>query len=128
MNFNNEKWLQKIENELKALKATYTIYSGAMKTYISHSDTYTITDVFAESPLLLKFTPSFTSNKYITVASFIIEETTDKSSDPINLSEYVITQEQTGDGTVTFEVPLLVSVETVRVSIASAVPGTFTRI
>lgn len=128
MTSTNEKWLQRIENELKAIKATYTIYSGAMKTYISYSDVYTIDDVFTESPLVVKFTPYFNSDGYVVVSSFAIDQITDQSSNPINLSEYAITREQTGDGTVTFEIPLLVSVETVRVSIASTAPGTFTRI
>ena len=123
-----EKWLQRLEDELKAIKATYTIYGGAMKTYLSYSDRYTINDVFGESPLVLKFTPSFGSNEYINVASFTIEQTITGSDSTINLSEYTIISEQHGDGTVTFKIPLLVMVDTVRVGIASTVPGTFTRI
>lgn len=122
-----EKKLQKLENEIKALKATYMISSGAMKTYLSYSPVFTITDAFEESPIKVKFTAGFGYDKAVLVSSFFIEQTTTSGS-ILNLSQYAVNYEQSGDGTVIFEIPLLVYVSTVKVGIASTVPGTFTRI
>lgn len=125
MIIDTEKRLQHLENEIKALKSTYTISAGAMKTYLSYSDTYIINDILTESPFILKFTSDYGVEQDILISSFLIEETS--SGTNYNLSEYAITLEQNGDGTVTFEIPLILSVDTIRVAIASTVPGTFAR-
>lgn len=127
MIIDTEKKLQELENEIKALKATYTISGGAIKTYLTYSDTYTITDVLVESPLVLKFTSLFGGNDDVLVTSFFIEQTS-QSGNVINFSQYCLMQEQKQDGTVTIEIPLLSTVNTVRVGLTSSVPGTFTRI
>ena len=127
MTITAEKKLQRLEDELKGLKATYMISGGNMKIYFPYSDVYTIVDVFDENPFRVKFTSSFGGSKDILIASFIVEQTT-TGGDNINLSQYAITQEQTGNGTVTFEIPLLWRVSTIRVGIVGTVPGTFTRL
>lgn len=122
-----EKKLQRLENELKALKATYTISGGAMKTYLSFSEKYTILDVYEESPFRVKFTSSYPSSDNILVTSFFVTQTS-TSGTAYNLSQWSTILKQDGDGTLIIEIPLVVSVDSIRVGIASTVPGTFTRI
>lgn len=126
MIIDTEKKLQHLENEIKAIKSTYTISAGAMKTYMTYSQVYTINDILTESPFKIKFTSDYGNSQDILVSSFLIEQTA--SGSVYNLSEYAVIQEQTGDGTVTIEIPLLISVNTIRVAIASTVPGAFTRL
>lgn len=121
-----EKRLQELENEIKALKATYTISGGAMKTYLSYSDEYVITDIITESPFKIKFVSQYSDTKDILVTSFFVSQTSGEFE--YNLSQWSVIVEQSGDGTVTFEIPLLIAVDTVRVGVASTVPGTFTRV
>lgn len=127
MIIDTEKKLQELENEIKALKATYTISGGAIKTYFTYSETYTIIDVLVESPVVLKFTSLYGGDRSILITSFFVQQTT-KSGNDINLSQYCLIQEQKQDGTVTIEIPLLSTVDAVRVGLTSSVPGTFTRI
>lgn len=127
MTIATQKRLQCLEGELKALKSTYTISGGNMKTYLSYSDTYTIENYITENPFIIKFTPDYPVDGNIIVASFFIEQST-TSGTADNLSQYAMPIKQTGDGTVTFYIPLLMRVTTIKIGIATTVPGTFTRI
>lgn len=120
-----EKKLQALENEIKALKAIYTISGGNMKTFLSYSDVYTINDEIAESPIKIKFKADYGDGN-ILVTSFFVEQTAENFT--YNLSQWSIALEQTEDGAVVFEIPLIVAVDTIQVGIATTVPGTFTRI
>ena len=123
---NLEKRISQLENEIKALKSTYMISGGAMKTYLSYSAVYTITDVFAEDPVRIKFRPSFGGSKDNLVSSFFVEQTY-ISGYSANFSQYAVMTKQ-DDGSVIFRIPLMWSVSTIRIGVASTVPGTFTRI
>ncbi len=122
-----EKRIQKLEDELKALKSTYMLSGGAVKTYLSYSQTIEITDWYNDNPLIMKFKSDFGDSKEILVASFFLEQTT-LWGDNYNFSQYVMPYEQTGDGTITFKVPLSLGVGSVKIGMVSTVPGTFTRI
>lgn len=126
MSLNTEKRISQLENELKALKSTYMISGGSMKTYLSYSPVYTITDIVAEDPVRIRFTPSFGNGKDNLVSSFFVEQTY-SSGYSANFSQYAVMTKE-NDGSIIFRIPLAWSVSTLRVGIASTIPGTFTRI
>lgn len=127
MTLNTEKKLSQLESELKTLKSTYMVASGLVKVYYSYSPRYQIIDVFEESPLMVEFTSSFPKNDIIIISSIFIEQTT-TSGNSINLSQYAIVHPQTGNGKILIEIPLLWLVDSVRIGVASTVPGFFTRV
>ena len=123
MAVNTERKIKKLEDELKALKATYTISGGLVKTYRSASPTYNLPDELIK--VRIKFTPDYVSNQRILVSSIFVEVQNDYGS-TFNFTQYSYCEIQSGDGSVVINVPGLGG--TVRVEIAATSPGTFTRI
>lgn len=123
MAVSTEKRLRKLEDELKALKATYNISGGLVKTYRSSSPTYNLPDELIR--VRIKFTPTYTSDQRILVSSVFVEVINEYGS-IFNFSPYAYCEIQSGDGSVVISVPGIGG--TVRVEVASTSPGTFTRL
>lgn len=111
--------IKNLENEIRALKATYSVYGGAMKLYLSTSPVYQAGGMFFNGKV--KFTPSFPTSGNIFVASVRY----DISGDSF-FSHYAITNIQDGSGSVVIEVPVVGG--TFSVSLVATTPGTFTRL
>ena len=123
MGLTTEKKLKSLEDEIKALKAAYKIYGGAMRLYESISP-----DISVEGALFMKirFTPD-----YNTGADFVIASARyfykDVNQPPTDLTNRLYFLPQDGDNSITMVIPALFDGE-VQVSVMSTVPGTFTRV
>lgn len=123
-----EKRIQILENELKALKATYSVYGGAMKTYtsVSQSFSWTITYPIAILPVV-RFTSDWERNKNILVASVYVkmwDENGNLLRSPGELSLDI----QNKNGSVDIHFLPNPDMKTFKVFLYSTSPGTFTRI
>lgn len=121
MGVNIEKRITKLEQEIKALKATYSIYGGLMKTYI--------TSGYWESPsatwnFCIRFIPDYPTDKNIIISSMRLEATIDGQQISYNDNYISI---QNGEGYVDLNFGIIVD-ESIFIQIAATVPGTFTRI
>ena len=123
MAINTEKEIKQLENELLALKATYSIYGGNMKLYTTYSDIYDVGSQVIN--LRLKFTPDFVMSGNTLIGS-IHYINTNSSGEPYNLSNYAYPEIQDGSGSVIIRMPVVGG--TAQVSLVSTSPGTFTRI
>lgn len=127
MGLDLEKRIQNLENELKALKATYSVYGGAMKTYASISPTYSWSWTIPPVIPVVRFTSDWVRDKNILVASVNVEMWDENGvliRSPVELSLDI----QNKNGSVDIHLlpdPLM---ETFRISLYSTSPGTFTRI
>lgn len=119
MGVNTEIKLQRLEDEVKALKATYSVYGGAMLSYLTASPIYDT----AGSVLMakVKFTPDIKPNGPLLVSSIRCDIVGDNF-----LSSYAIVGVQDGSGSVIIQVPIAGG--TFSISITTTSPGTFTRL
>ena len=125
MGISTEKRLQKIEDELKALKATYTISGGLMKLYESVSPKYSF--VYTEPTPIIKFQADYVTDSILLVASVnVIEDLYGGGSQ--NMSAYTTTHVQTGDGSILIYPAWMMITDAIQVKVVSTSPGTFTRI
>lgn len=122
MAINIESRIKRIENEIKNLKATYTISGGLIKSYESASPTYEVSGV---SEIILKFTPQF-PQKDIVLAGILYEFYYDVTDRNNNFSSYAYIEPQDDKDYLILKVPALSG--TVRVTVIGTSPGTFTRI
>lgn len=117
-----EQRLMKIEQEIKSLKAIYSVYGGLMKTYFTEK---TIDVTNGSYNLKVKFTPSFSTNKKTIISSVFYKVT-------VNGNEFVLDNNyisvQDGSGEVIFNFGPALPGTSLFIQIASMVPGTFTRI
>lgn len=119
MAINTEKRIKELEDELRALKAVYNISGGAMKTYISTSQTFTVQSTSFNARV--KFTPEYKPEGNLLISSI---RCYDYRLGNNFLTQYVITQIQDGSGSVIIQFPVITN--SFSVSLASISPGTFT--
>lgn len=127
MAVNLEKRIQILDDQLKALKATYSVYGGAMKIYGSSSQVFDWTLTIPVNIPVVRFTSSWETNKNILVASIHVEMWNSGGSliySPPEMSLDI--QNKTGS----VDIHLLPNVDMTkfRVTLYSTSPGTFTRI
>lgn len=119
MAVNLERKIQELENEIRALKSTYGVYGGAMKSYLSTSPTYTNEGgyiIWAH----IKFTPDFKPTGNLLVSSVLY------TLDDRNYASYALSLIQDGSGDVIIEVPVVG--DRFSITLVSTSPGTFTRL
>lgn len=119
MGLSSEKKLRHLEDELKALKATYSVYGGAMLSYLSVSPTYDAGGSVLTAKI--KFTPDIKPIGPLLVSSIRC----DLSGNNF-LSSYATVAVQDGSGSVIIQVPIVGG--TFSISITTTSPGTFTRL
>lgn len=123
MGLTTEKRLKALEDEIKALKAAYKIYGGAMRLYESISPYYSVDGAMFTK---IKFTPDYNngSDVFIASAQYFYRR---GGITPENLTTWLYFLPQDGDDSITMIAPSLFNGE-VQVSVMSTVPGTFTRV
>lgn len=122
-----EKRIQILEDELKALKATYSVYGGAMKTYMSVSQSFSWSLVYPVVLPVVRFTSDWERNKNILVASVYVkmwDENGNLLRSPGELSLDI----QNKNGSVDIHFLPNTLMKTFKVTLYSTSPGTFTRI
>lgn len=126
MGLNTETRIQKLENEVKALKATYMLSGGLMRVYESISPVYSFS-IITDPPIIIKFTSDFVTSQPILVASVVVVE---ELSNGItgNYSAYTVTQIQSGDGNIIIQPAFTIGTISVQIKLVATSPGTFTRI
>lgn len=127
MAVNLEKRMRILEDQLKALKATYSVYGGAMKIYGSTSQSFSWSYSLPINIPVVRFTSNWETNKNILVASVNVEMWNSGGSliySPPEMSLDI--QNKTGS----VDIHLLPNVDMTkfRVTLYSTSPGTFTRI
>ena len=117
MGIKSEKKLKQLEDELKALKATYSIYGGSMELYYSsfHIDNYS-----GSFKAKVRFTPDYPGNLF--VSSIFYEMT--GSLGTWNFSQYAFIDSDNDSNGLTFVFPALE--ENITLSIVATSPGSFT--
>lgn len=124
MGITTEKRLFRLEEELKALKATYTISGGRIKLYESVSPVFTISQDYLTSETVIRFTPNYSSVDHMIIPS-IYYEFVDENGASYNFSNYVRIEPQ-NNNFVLLHMPTFGG--TVQLKIISNIPGTFTLI
>lgn len=114
-----EKKLSLLENKIKALKSTYSVYGGAMNLYLSVSPTYDSEGQIINAKI--KFTPDYKPPGNLLISSIRCDLHNDN-----DLSSYAVPAVQDGSGSVIIQIP--VAGDLFSVSLVSTSPGTFTRI
>lgn len=127
MAINIEKRIQILEDELKALKATYSIYGGAMKTYQSVSQSFSWTLSWPVVIPVVRFTSDWERNKNILVASVNVEMR-DENGNIIFSPPELALDIQNKTGSIDIHILPNIDMKTFRVTLYSTSPGTFTRI
>lgn len=118
-----EKRLTALEDELKALKATYAVYGGALELYDSWSETYNLGNTTTE--IQVKFTPTYTRAGNILISS-VIYKMAPSGGILTNYSNYAYENIQDGSGSVIIRATVLGG--TAQIGVITTSPGTFTRI
>lgn len=124
MGISTEKRLFDLEEEIKALKATYTISGGMMKLYESISPIFNITSDDITYRMTIRFTPDY-SNVNNMIISSVFYEFKDNNNKAYSFTNYVRIIPPT-DNYLLLTMPALIG--TVQIKIVSNIPGTFTRI
>lgn len=127
MAVNLEKRIQVLCDELKALKAIYSVYGGAMKIYGSTSQVFDWSLTIPVNIPVVRFTSSWETNKNILVASINVEMWNSGGSliySPPEMSLDI----QNKNGKVDIHLLPNVDMTKFRVTLYSTSPGTFTRI
>lgn len=127
MAVNLEKRIQILEDQLKALKATYSVYGGAMKIYGSTSQSFSWSWTIPEVIPVVRFTSNWETNKNILVASVYVEMKDENGNilySPPELSLDI----QNKTGSVEIHILPNINMKSFKVTLYSTSPGTFTRI
>jgi len=127
MAIDTEKRIQILEDELKALKATYSIYGGAMKTYQSISQSFSWSWSLPEIIPVVRFTSDWERNKNILVASVNVEMR-DENGNVIFSPPELSLDIQNKNGSIDIHILPNIDMKSFRVALYSTSPGTFTRI
>lgn len=122
MAITTERKLVELENDLKSLKATYSISGGLMELFESTSPVYTENTVVEAR---VRFTPTYGGENGVIISS-IYYDYKDENNVHYNFSQYVYIEPETGDGNIYFRMPTLGG--TFQIKIVSTAPGTFTRL
>lgn len=126
MAVNIEIRIQKLEDELKALKATYALSGGLMKVYESISPVYSFTPNPGYPPII-KFSSNFITNQPLLIASIAVEEGV-TGGGTRDMSAYTTTHIQTGDGSIYIWPAYMLVTTSIQIKLITTSPGTFTRI
>lgn len=127
MAVNLEKRIQILDNQLKALKATYSVYGGAMKIYGSTSQSFSWSWTLPEVIPVVRFTSSWETNKNILVASVYVEMK-DENGDVLYSPPELSLDIQNKTGSVDIHILPNINMKSFKVTLYSTSPGTFTRI
>lgn len=119
MAINSEKKITQLENEIRSLKATYSVYGGAMQAYLSSSPVYDAGSSLVNARV--KFTPDIRPSGNLLVASIRCDVTGNNF-----LSSYAIVDVQDGSGSIIIQAPIPGG--TFSFSLVTTSPGTFTRL
>ena len=119
MGIKTEKTLQQLENEVKALKATYNVSGGLINSYLSVSPTYDGENFVGLAKV--QFTPDFKPKGNLLVSSIRCDLTNNNF-----LSSYAIVAIQDGSGDIIIQIPVVG--ENFSISLVTTSPGSFTRI
>lgn len=119
MAIKTEQRIRQLEDEIKALKATYSVYGGAMQVYLSASPVYDAGGTILTAKI--KFTPDIKPKGNLFVASIRCDVRGDNF-----LSSYAIPAVQDGSGDIIIQVPIPGG--QFSVSLVATSPGTFTRL
>lgn len=119
MAIRTEQKITKLEDEIRALKATYSVYGGAMLSYLSASPTYDAGASFINAKV--KFTPDIKPKGNLLVASIRCNVDNDSS-----YSSFAVLAVQDGSGDIVIQVPIPGG--KFSFSVVSTSPGTFTRL
>ena len=114
-----EKRISKLEDEIRSLKATYSVYGGAMQSYLAASPVYDAGDRLINARV--KFTPDIRPSGNLLVASIRCDVTGNNF-----LSSYAIVDVQDGSGSIIIQAPIPGG--TFSFSLVTTSPGTFTRL
>lgn len=117
-----EQRLTKLDQEIKALKAAYSIYGGLMKTYMS-SGKWSLAE--ATLNFAVKFTPNFQTGENVIISSIYLKVLNNGTEEVWD--DNFISIQDSSDG-VTMNLGIVFADYEVQVSVATTVPGTFTRI
>ena len=119
MAIDTEKRIRQLEDEIKALKATYSVYGGAMQVYLSNSPVYDAGDDVINARI--KFTPDHRPKGKLLVSSIRCTV-----NDNNYLSSYGVLDVQDGSGSVIIQLP--VPGGKFSVGIVTTSTGTFTQL
>lgn len=118
-----EQKLAALEDEVIALKSTYTIYGGLVKSYMN---TYSWTNNTEISSLKVRFRPDYLRGEGKTlVFGFYYSATKNNIVEPLD-DGFISIQDDSGD--VILNIAFLFSGYTVNLALFTSVPGTFTRL
>lgn len=126
MAINTEKRLKKLEDEIKALKASYAIYGGLVMTYITQSQYYMI-NPREEPTAAFRFQSSASYTDNILVASVCVEQTSTTGRNA-TWNQFTLIDIQNNDGSVIIRPQYGISATSIRVTVVSTTPGTITKI
>lgn len=116
-----------LEDELKALKAIYSIAGGLARMYVQTSDSMTVGGSSSFHAMTAKFTPTYGvgKNNLITITPIVTSTYAGYTWDTI--PNFRI-EPQDGSGDVVVKVYNLVNDDKVRFIASGSSPGTFTRL
>ena len=122
-----EKRLTALENEIKALKAIYTIAGGLARMYVQTSGSFAVGGSSSFHSARIQFTPTYGMgrNNLITLMPIVTSTYAGYTWDTI--PNFVV-EPQDGSGNVVVEVYNLVNTDSVRIIASGSSPGTFTRL
>lgn len=124
---NLEKKLTELEDNLKALKATYSISGGLARMYVQ-KDTMPATGVDARHHLVrLKFTPRYGMGQNNLISFFVTLSAVYYGIVSEMMANFVV-KPQSGNGEIILEIYNVMEGETIKIITAGTSPGTFTRI
>ena len=124
---NLEKRLKNLEDELKALKATYSVYGGAMKIYGSTSQSFSWTFTIPVVIPIVRFTSDWERDKNILIASVNVEMR-DSGGNLIYSPPELTLDIQNHSGSVDIHFLPVTNMRSFNITLYSTSPGTFTRI
>ena len=125
MAIDTEKKLQRIEDGILALKATYAISGGAMKLYESVSPAFVYESGGYIHQGRIRFTADYSTGESLIISSMTYHFTNEYGV-TYDFSSYSYIEPQTNPNYI--DIRMVVMPGTVQVSVVTTVPGTFTRI
>jgi len=124
---NLEKRLKNLEDEIKALKATYSVYGGAMKIYGSTSQSFSWSSTLPIIFPVVRFTSDWERDKNILVASVNVEMR-DSGGNLLYSPPQLSLDIQNKSGSVDIHLLPNIDMTSFTITLYSTSPGTFTRI
>lgn len=113
--------ISNLENEIKALKATYSVYGGLMQTYIT-SGTWKIPDGTLDC--IVRFRPNYHRGKKVLISSVFLKYIQENGYEYAIGDSYIASQDGSGD--VYIHLGVVFGNDSVFVQLAAPVPGTLT--